>query len=460
MEFRSTSARQTDRFGDSGYRSTAATRRLIHGEYKVSGGVIKLTNCYISSSMAFSSDYFNNINANDALANLATTQMSDFSKIDGYTAEFEFIDASLLRVRLNNEFDKYDNDLTRADGPTTAPLPSHRIPPAKWPSGRLSPDMPEYTGDRIREVSSYDDGETALEYRYFWTTIDRTSSDEFLAYIEKLRVAGWAGQDNKMILDGINSVDPNSLLYSTYTTHFQKGCYNLIFTVTPGGNFKFEISSKRKIEGLWPSDAFGNEFKPPAGTVLIGETWVQERDGGFYSTIEMDFYPGTVSAYIKSLKINGFADGYWSNDYYKWMRINGRMYKVGIQSSGPDDDRFDDIMYSLSYYPNFAWPSDIPPGIIPPAGVELFGKYDDDPRPIMNDSGDFGMFSFYVLGMSEAEVEAYINKLEQNDGWDAGWGNTAKNIQWKGQNWYCTIGGGSSYEGLVEFEVSFMLSNN
>ena len=350
MEIRSSSTWQTDRFGNSGYRSTAATNRLIYGEYKVSGGVIKFSNCSISSSAAFGSDYFNNINANDALANMAKTPMSDFGKYGNYTAEFEFIDASLLRIRLNNDLDTYDSDLTRAEGSATVQIPTHRIPPAKWPSGMLSPDMPAYTGDRIREVSSYDDGETALPYRYFWTTIDRTSSGAFIEYIEKLRAAGWSGPDSTEILNGINEVDPDSYLYNSYTTHFRKGCYNLIFTVYPGENFKFEISSKRQIEGVWPSDLFGNEFRPPAGAVIIGEIdadGILGDDGHMFLFTEIDFWPGSPDEYLNSLKSKGFEQYSFIYDAYKETTINGKIYEVGIDVDPIEGTNTAMVMYSI-----------------------------------------------------------------------------------------------------------------
>ena len=77
----------------------------------------------------------------------------------------------------------------------------------------------------------------------------------------------------------------------------------------------------------------------------------------------------------------------------------------------------------------------------------------------MNDTGDFGRFEFYIIGMPEAETEAYFNKMIQS-GWESGWGSDiTKDIQWKGHNWYCTVGGGSSYDGLVKFEVSFRLND-
>ena len=361
---------------------SAAYCHMIQGEYKVSGIVIKFTNCNISSNFTFSKEYLDRINnRKDALADLIKMPMPDAGRMDGFSAEFEFIDASRLRIRVDSNLVRYDSDFTRSEGPQTAPIPAHRIPPGTWPSDWLSPDMPNYTGDRVREVKlPSDDGVTAPEYGYVRITIDRTSSESFFAYIANLRSAGWSGPDNSEILDRIDSVNPDSFLYSSCDFQFKKGCFTVFLTVYPGNYFRFEISSKREIEGVWPSGLFGDEFKPPADAVLVGEIEIGDYAGkGLSSYIEVDFYPGTMSAYIESLKANGFADAYASGQIYKWIRLNGKMYKVMIDPS-TDDDRFNRISYYLKYYPNFVWPPDIPPGITPPAGVELFSECSEETR--------------------------------------------------------------------------------
>ena len=140
-----------------------------------------------------------------------------------------------------------------------------------------------------------------------------------------------------------------------------------------------------------------------------------------------------------------------------WMRINGNMYKVSLDLWG-SGDRFDRIEYSIDYYPDFAMPADMPAEIDPPAGVELFADYKYDPQSIMNAEGDRGSFSFYVVGMSESDIEAYYDALKQN-GWSRSYGSAYyKDIQWKGESWSCSIDDGANWEGLAEFRVVFRRS--
>jgi len=347
-------------FGDNGkfaeleIRSSInfAMNYIIQGEYKVSGRVIKLTKCNISSASAFSSKDWNDI-VTGPVENLLKTPLSSPGKFKDFTAEFEFFDASMIRLRLgNHELAEYDIDLKREGNPFIGEVPTHRIPSAKWPANLLSPDMPEYIGDRIREVYQYGIDETGPEYGYVMTVIDRSSSDALLAYITKLRTAGWTGPNNSEILDGINSVNPGSLLNSSYEFQFRKGCYKLFFSVSPGNNFKFEIASKREIEGIWPTALFGNEFRPPSGTVIIGEIKTSEvlkDNGNMFLYCEMDFWPKVPEDYVNELKTKGFENVLsWVE---KTMSINGKMYEVRIDVTRQPNTSFAWVTYYIDYKP-------------------------------------------------------------------------------------------------------------
>ena len=333
--------------------SSSAFQAQIRGEYKVSGGVIKFTKCYLSSALAFEEVKWGDYK--DAWRKLIETPLPEAKKVDDFSSEFEFFDIALLRLRYDQTvIGSDDQDFKRTSDPVSVPIPTHRIAPAKWPSNLLSPDMPAYTGDRIRQVDqSTVDTETAPEYRYVWITIDRASADAFLAYTAKLRTAGWSGPDNEEIRKELNKVDPASILYNSYNVHFRKGCYYLIFTAYPGKNFKFEISSKREIEGIWPSALFGDEFRPPSGAVLIGEIKASELlyDNGDMSLYtKIDFWPGTPGDYSNTLKSKGFVSAIYA-DHVKQMRINGKMYEVAIDVTPIPDTKMATVFYRLWYRP-------------------------------------------------------------------------------------------------------------
>jgi hypothetical protein len=331
------------------YRASAAATIQIQGEYKVSGGIIYFSNCYASSASAIDTVTWHDSNINDASQKLLETPLSQPGVADDFTAEFEFFDGALLRIRLNQtDIGGYDLDFNRASGSATVAIPTQRIPAAMWPSDLLSPDMPEYTGDRLRSyVQQPDDGGVAPQYRRVWLKFDRTTPEAFLAYTAGLRAAGWSAAPGSggETLAAINS----AYQVTGYTTSYRKGCYYLILTAYPGNHFRFEIDSKREIEGVWPSTLFGNEFRPPAGSVLVGEIETNEvlrSDGSMFLNIDIDFWPGTPAGYLDMLKANGFMED-WLYDAEKEIIINGKSYSVGI-----DIDAVEGTFATITYYVN------------------------------------------------------------------------------------------------------------
>ena len=456
-----------DSYGYSYYRASSAYKHLLQGDYRVSGGVIKFTNCQISTAMTFDGEYWHDSGINDAADKLLFAPLDEPKRADDFTMEFEFIDQLRLRIRLDRgALEEYDWDFTREDGPVTVPIPTHRIPPMAWPDAMLSPEMPEYgEPGRVRRVynSEYDSNEPA--YKNWYINIDRTSFDKVLSYAQALRSAGWTGPMDEEIRNEKEKASTGilSVISKTFDFTFQKGCYKVITWVYSEDNI--QICAWREIEGFWPSDLFGDEFAPPPGAVIIGETVMEDllsyNGVDYYFSMNIDFYPGTASGYINSLMANGFSDTYMGyGEIYNWIRIGGRMYKVRVDPGYSNNDTIVSIRYMIGYYPDFAWPTDIPPGIVPPAGVALYCDYESEPRPIMNDRGDYGSFQFFAVNLSDAGAEAYKDALTAS-GWESSWasgGDQTKDITWNGHNWYCTFSGGDyTYEGSTQFSFSFML---
>jgi len=393
-------------------------------------------------------------------------ELSSPKATDDFTLEFEFIDEMRLRIRANRgALEEYDLNFNREGAAPGVPIPTNRIPPAVWPAALLSPDMPAYTGDRIRRVYSSKDEDLAPEYLYWYIDIDRTTQNRLLEYVGAIRQAGWTGPGDTEILEKMEQAKNSmySVLSTTYNFQFRKGCYTLFFNVYSEDSF--QVASLRVIEGRWLSEVFTDEFKPPANVIYIGETKLDDfkgiTDEDYYGTYEIDFYPGKASAYMSSLMSKGFAATYASyddNEVFKFIRIGGKMYKVSVEMGYSDNDTIVKFRYWLKYFPDMTMPSKIPQGIAPPSGFELFRDYSTDIDDIMNDTNTFGSFKFCVINMTESQKDAYFSRLEQ-DGWDQWGSDYNKDIQWNGHNWYCTIGGGYEYDGMREFSATFMLND-
>jgi hypothetical protein len=117
---------------------------------------------------------------------------------------------------------------------------------------------------------------------------------------------------------------------------------------------------------------------------------------------------------------------------------------------------FASLSYYLDYFPALDWPSDIPQGISTPSGYEVLCDARYDPERILNSDGDYGSFDFYIVGITQAEIDDYFDGLIRND-WKESWlmGDCEKEILWDGNIWLCYIGYSHEYQGVSMFSVAF-----
>ena len=452
-----------DSYGYSYYRSTSAYKHVLQGKYEVTGGVIRFSDCQISTTMVFDTEPWHNSSLNDAMFKMMFTRLDEPSRADDFTAEFEFIDNQRLRIRLaRGALEEYDMDFRREDGPVTVEIPTHRIPPAIWPTHFLSPEMPDY-GDagRIRTVSQGTAEDVAPEYQYISIDIDRTSQNAILNYAWELRRLGWSGPSDEQILAEKRKAEDSilSLVTTDYSFDFYKGVYRLNLRVT--AEDAVSLLSNRYVEGSWPSALFGDEFRPHEGAVYIGDTsdslYYYEDDESYSMSIEVDFYPGTVDSYFDNLLAKGFLnfDNIYNNlEFVKFMRIGDRMYKVKIAPGYSVNGSIASVRYWLTYYPDMAWPDDFPSEVVPPPGYDLFWEYYHLASNAMN--GSQGSFNFSMIGLTQNDLDAYFNSLAEK-GWGTSWmGNgLSKPFAWNGGEWYFQIEFYSSLENLVSLRLTW-----
>ena len=457
-----------DSYGYTYSRSSSAYKHLLQGNYEITGGVIRFSNCQISTTMEFDKYPTRADGSYDAMSDLMTAPLNSPSKEDDFVAEFEFIDSQRLRLKLNrNVLENYDIDFKWEGGARSIDLPAHRIPPAVWPANSLSTDMPLYgDGGRLRTVSHFEsDDNTTAESRTTTLTIDRTTLEAILGYASRLRQAGWSGPSDQDILNKKKDAEDSisSIITKLYTFDYYKGVYRLYFAVDAEDSFR--ITSSREEEGYWPSDFWGDAFKPPEGSVYIGATDLEnvlDLSGNIYMSFKIDFYPGTPDGYVEGLLQKGFVvyETIYSNpEISAFMRIDGEVFKVLLERGYDNIGTIATMNYRLVHYPGFDWPSDMPPGVPPPDGFDLLREKDKPASPAASWDSSSYSFSFVTIGMSDAEVQAYFNSL-LNSGWQVSIvpsGAYFKIIPWNGNNWICHISGGNTYANATTFEVTFRI---
>ncbi|MCL2059135.1 MAG: S-layer homology domain-containing protein [Oscillospiraceae bacterium] len=458
----------TDAYGYTYSRATSAYKHLLQGNYVVTGGIIRFSNCQISTTMEFDKYPNRTDGLYDAMNDLLVARLDNPKVEEDFVAEFEFIDSARLRIRVNrNVIEDYDLNFNWDGGAHNVALPTHRIPEAIWPAGSLSPDMPLY-GDsgRLRKVAQNGEGEFIENYTTT-VTVDRTSHSALLGYAAKLRQAGWSGPGEQEILDAKKKAEDSvtSLLFSYYSFDYYKGVYRLNFGVDADDSLR--ITSSREVEGFWPSEFWGDAFKPPEGVVYIGAIDMEnifDFDGNIYLSFKIDFYPSTPESYINGLLQNGFVvyeTIYSRPEISAFMRIDGLVFKVMLEEGYDNNGTIATMNYRLKYYPDFEWPADTPPGIPTPTGYELFYNGADSVGKSMSMDGVSYSITFVTIGMPEADVQAYFDSLLAS-GWEVSIvpsGAFYKIMPWNGNNWICHISGGYTYANATEFKVAFQIYN-
>ncbi|MCL2120645.1 MAG: hypothetical protein FWH28_00160 [Clostridiales bacterium] len=453
------------------YRSSSAYKHLMQGRYEVSGGIIRFFDCQLSTTIVFDTEPWHQNNLNDAMDNLLFTRLDAPSRTDDFTAEFEFIDARRLRIRLNRgALEEYDMNFKRETGNANADIPPHRIPPAEWPAVFLSPEMP-VVGDsrgRIRSVSQGSVEDLSPEYQYIYINVDRSSQASILDYAAELRKLGWSGpSEEEILIEKQKALDSElSIVTTTYSFRYRKGVFEI--TLYVDAEDEWRIYSHREAEGFWPSELFGDEFRPPANAVFIGVTdmnAIHREAEGFSASFEIDFYPGNRESYFQDLLSRGFViydNMYGTLEMANHLRINGRMYQVVISPGYYEMAAIGSVTYRLTYYPDMAWSDEFPSETAPPPGYELFWDYYDLNRGVgvMNAEGDRGNLKYSVIGLTQADLDNYYNNLEQM-GWSTSWMGDGKSkpFNWNGGEWWFQIRLYRYSLNLYTFELDFWKTN-
>ena len=178
----------------SGYTNDVGTTwysaygNIMTGKYRVRGYVIELYNNQHSSQ--FSKDY--NIGSvpphNTAVSKLPP--LSDPSKVEDLTLEFEFTDAITLRLASARPlYDDYDVEFEYyGEDSHDVTIPKHSIPSRECPGVFAKADIPEYGSGRIRDVRNRMNGERLSE---ILVEIDRSTPEYYKSWIDRLIQNGW-----------------------------------------------------------------------------------------------------------------------------------------------------------------------------------------------------------------------------------------------------------------------------
>ena len=199
---------QTGYTNDVGTNWYSAYGNIMTGNYRVNGYVISLYNNRHSSQ--FSQDF--NIGVvlphNTAVDKLPP--LSDPSPVVDLTMEFEFTDATTLRLASARPlYDDYDVEFDYwGEDSHDVPMPTHTIPSRKWPEVFAKANIPEYGDGRIRDVRERMNGDRLSE---ILVEIDWSTPEYFDGFIERLVENGWS-LDNK---------------WRDYDYTYEKGEYNV-----------------------------------------------------------------------------------------------------------------------------------------------------------------------------------------------------------------------------------------
>jgi hypothetical protein len=370
--------------------SAGAYQFQTQGKWRVRGGVIEL---YGAATSSKSGRDWNDLNAKPD---------GPWKPIDDWNVEFEFLDS--MRLRLRDSMDGHDtNTIYGWDGENhNIPLPTHEIPPSKWPERALSAEMPAYGGaGRVRETRSreynQDDADAPEEiYRTVYITIDRETESGAAAYLSELKHAGWYVDEEWQ--------------------QARKGFYTV--SVSFSSPDELDIESKRVAEGLWPAGWAEAGITPPEGAPVIDKIDISnwEKTESFSLSVEFDKVDETkAEAYLQTLTGQGYRliDDEWTHEAYKYLRLDGLLYRVSV-SAEETYGEITELYYQLRYYDDGVWP-DIwrDAGLDPPVDAEIAGAID------MSDWGPDGdgwfNSSYYVefIGIDSSGLGAYFDSLER-----------------------------------------------
>lgn len=150
-----------------------------------------------------------------------------------------------------------------------------------WPSGKVSPTIPEYTGGKI--VNSGGDSRT------YYIKVRETSSAALVSYLGVLKKAGWVVNDA-----------------SRFPTA-EKGLVKLDFNWE--GDTALQIAVRQEQESQWPTGQLPPEVVAPPQARFGGEISIQttEEDRLWYFTFKcLGLAEADARAWLRSLLQRGW----------------------------------------------------------------------------------------------------------------------------------------------------------
>ena len=197
----------------SGYTNDVGTTwysaygNVMTGKYRVNGHLIECYNNQHSSQ--FARDYSIGSVPPHNIAVSQLPPLSDPSKVEDITLEFEFTDTMTLRLVTFARplYDDYDTEFEYFSGDShNVTIPTHSIPPREWPEVYAKVGIPAYGDGRVRYAGNRRNGDRISEVN---VSIDHTSQAYFNSFIERLMQSGWEiesdyGIDTTYEKDGYN----------------------------------------------------------------------------------------------------------------------------------------------------------------------------------------------------------------------------------------------------------------